>query len=289
MNKVAFVIPVYPPHYKYLNFLNNLSNDLEFDIYFVLSYREDYKILETYNFNKVYKVILLEEEFDYDFISKIINKKVIITFKKYYAINILKEQYEYIAAVDSEVEFISIDNIYEKFKYQSGLKKIFGANVTGERREFLRKIIEESAIFFQDNIDDLKMKTYDLTYYFWFSDIPIYDTKITSKFLKYIDFDNYEKFIDKISWYVFDYISYIYYCVLYENYELVNLKNYGIVRNWSMEFMPIETYFEVIDKLSYKPLWLIYNAYHENVQKIDKNDIVMTYHLNAGTPQLMND
>ena len=201
----------------------------------------------------------------------------------------LKNRYEYIAAVDSEVEFISIDNIYEKFKYQSGLKKIFGANVTGERREFLRKIIEESAIFFQDNIDDLKMKTYDLTYYFWFSDIPIYDTKITSKFLKYIDFDNYEKFIDKISWYVFDYISYIYYCVLYENYELVNLKNYGIVRNWSMEFMPIETYFEVIDKLSYKPLWLIYNAYHENVQKIDKNDIVMTYHLNAGTPQLMND
>lgn len=288
-SKVAFVIPVYPPHYGYLNFLNNLPNDLEFDIYFILSYKEDLETLKSYNYNQIYKTIILEEKFNRDFISKIISSNVIITFKKFYGINMLKNQYEYIAAVDSEVEFISVDNVYEKFKQQSNLKKVFGSTVTGKRGSFLKRIIEESATFFKDSIDELKTKTYDLNHYFWFSDIPIYDTKIASKFFEYLDFENYESFVDKLSWYIFDYISYIYYCVLYENYELVNLRDYGIVRNWSMESMPIETYFEVSNKLSYKPLWLIYDAYHENVQNIDKGDIIMTYHRNDGRTHLMDD
>jgi len=288
-NKVAFIIPVYPPHYGYLNFLNNLPNELNFDIYLILSFKEDLDILKSHNFNQVYNTILLEEELDRSLISDMINSRVIIMFKKLYALNILKDQYEYIAAVDSEVEFISIDNVYKKFKTQCESKKIFGSSVNGNRGNFLKQIMESSALFFEDNIEELKSKTCGLTHYFWFSDIPIYDSKITSEFLKFIDFENYEKFVSKVSWWVFDYISYIYYCVLFEDYELINLKDYGIMRNWSMESMPIETYLEVSEKLSYKPLWLIYNAYHENVEKLSKEDLIMTYHRNDGRTHLMDD
>ena len=100
------------------------------------------------------------------------------------------------------------------------------------------------------NIEELKNKTCGLTHYFWFSDIPIYDTKIASEFFEFINFENYETFVNKLTWWVFDYIPYIYYCVLYKGYDLINLKEYGIMRNWSMESMPIETYFEINEKCS---------------------------------------
>lgn len=288
-NKVAFIIPVYPPHYGYLDFLNNLPNVLDFDIYFILSYKEDLDILNSYNYNPVYKTILLDQELDHSLISNMINSRVIIMFKKLYAINLLKDQYDYIAAVDSEIEFVDVYNVYEKFKQHCDRKKIFGSSVGGERGRGLKEIIEYSSLFFEDNIEELKNKTCGLTHYFWFSDIPIYDSKIAAEFLKFIDFENYEQFVNKICWWVFDYIAYIYYCVLYKDYELVNLRDYGIARNWSMESMPIETYFEVYEKLSYKPLWLIHDAYHQNKEQISKGEILMTYHRNDGRPHLMND
>ena len=282
LKKVAFVIPVHPPHYEYLNFLDSLPNNLDFDIYFILSYSEDLDMLKSYDFNEIYNVILLEEKFDRDFITNIINSRTIITFKKYYAINMLKNRYEYIAAVDSEIQFVSIDNVYEKFKNHCDKKEIFGASLNGNRLEIAKDIMEHSSIFFQKNIEELKNKTYGLTHYFWFSDIPIYDTKIASKFLEFINFENYETFVNKLSWWVFDYIPYIYYCVLYNDYNLINLKEYDIMRNWSMESMPIETYFEINKKLSHNPLWLIHDVYNENNHRIKKDDIIMTYHRNDG-------
>jgi len=288
-NKVAFIIPVYPPHYGYLNFLNDLPDDLDFDIYFILSYREDFDILKSHNLNPVYETILLDEELNHSFISSMIDSRVIIMFKKLYAINLLKDQYEYIAAVDSETEFISVNNVYEKFKQFCDNKKIYGSSVNGSRGRGLKEIIEYSALFFEDNIEELKSKTCGLTHYFWFSDIPIYDTKIASEFLEFIDFKNYEKFVNRVCWWVFDYISYVYYCILYKDYQLVDLRDHGINRNWSMESMPIETYFEVIKKLSYKTMWLIHDAYHDNKHLIEKDDILMTYHRNDGRTHLMDD
>jgi hypothetical protein len=38
MNKAAFIIPVYPPHYHFLNFLNKLNNKPDFDTHLVLSF-----------------------------------------------------------------------------------------------------------------------------------------------------------------------------------------------------------------------------------------------------------
>jgi hypothetical protein len=282
--KVAFVIPIYPDHYTYLDHFNNLKDDLDIDIYLILSYKEDLDILNSLNINKVYKTILLEDQFDRNFISSMIESRVIIHFKKLYALNLLKDQYEYVAAVDAETEFVSTRNVYEKFKSRCEIKKYFGSTVIGKRGEFFKNIMEHPSIFFNDKIEELQSKTYDLTFYFWFSDIPIYDTTIAKDFLKFIEFENYEKFVDKISWWIFDYILYGYYCILYKDYEVVNLRNYGLKRNWSLESIPIETYFEVFDLVSFKPLWLIHDTYYGNKNILENEDILMTYHRNNGRP-----
>ena len=53
--------------------------------------------------------------------------------------------------------------------------------------------------------------------------------------------------------------------------------------------MPIQTYKQVIEKINYRPLWLIHNTYNENKKNIDNNDIILTYHRNDGRSVLVND
>jgi hypothetical protein len=53
--------------------------------------------------------------------------------------------------------------------------------------------------------------------------------------------------------------------------------------------MPIKTYENVIDKIQYRPLWLIYNTYNENKANIKNNDIILTYHRNDGKYAFIND
>ena len=36
-NQSAFIIPVYPPHYNFLKFLNKLNSKIDFDIIIVLT------------------------------------------------------------------------------------------------------------------------------------------------------------------------------------------------------------------------------------------------------------
>ena len=45
IKKVAFLIPIHPPHYHYIyNLVNNLTkNDIKVDIYLIFSNVEDYK------------------------------------------------------------------------------------------------------------------------------------------------------------------------------------------------------------------------------------------------------
>lgn len=46
MNTISFIIPVYPPHYNFLDFLNKLPPTKDFDIILVLSYKSDLYITE---------------------------------------------------------------------------------------------------------------------------------------------------------------------------------------------------------------------------------------------------
>jgi hypothetical protein len=293
MNKISFIIPVYPPHYNFLDFLNKLDDSIDFDINLVLSFNNDETLLLEYNYKNIYKVIVLEKYFGINFIQMLIDKKVIITFKKYFALHLLKNQYSYCATIDSEIEFINTNNILDKFETFCNNKKIIGSSInTNDFRHALIKDINSScSIFYKDteHYDKLRDITNNFNIYFWFSDIPIYDMSYITEFFEFIGFNNYNIFVEKISWSVFDYIPYVYYVTLFKDYSIINIKDYGLKREWSLESMPIETYKQVIHKINYRPLWLIHNTYNENKDKIVNNDIILTYHRNDGRSILVND
>lgn len=294
MNKVCFLIPVYPPHYIFLDFLNKLVKPLEFDIYFVLSFTDDMYELEKYNYNNIYNLIVLENYIDKEVINNIISKNIIITFKKYFGLNILKNDYRYIAALDCEIDFINTSNIFDKFNNFCNKKIIIGSKISTNcsEREFINKINKSSSCFFNncpEYLNKLNNITGNFDIYFWFSDIPIYDMEILPEYLKFIDFEDYSSFINKIDWYCFDYISYCYYCFLFKDYSLLNIKEYNITREWSLESMPIETYKNVYNNIGYMPLWVIQNTYNENKDFLDTHAAIMYYHKNDGRYHRKND
>jgi hypothetical protein len=298
MNKSCFIIPIYPPHYHYLTFLNNQPENLEFDIYLILSYKSDLVELEQLNYNKSYKTIVIEDYLNGAIINDILNRPIeqqgIITFKKYFGLFLLKDKYDYLATCDAEIDFVSYESVNEKFENFCLKKTIIGSNVDGERNvsntfeilpqstliEVVEKINKTSAsLFNNDEIE--KLSKFNFRFYFWFSDIPVYDTKILNNFFKHINFNEneYENFIRKLNYYIFDYITYIYYCFLYEDYKILNIQDHGINRNWSLESMPYDIYLEVLN-LKYEPMCVIYNTYLEN--KDNLNNVILTYHKNDG-------
>lgn len=293
MNKCCFIIPVYPPHYHFLDFLNKLDNPLDFDIVFVLSFKDDLTQLTNYNYKNIYDIIILENHLEKNMIEKLIDKKIIITFKKYFALDLLKYKYSYAATVDSEIEFVNTNNIFDKFKNFCDNKKIIGSliNTNDFRHNLIKDINVSSSCFFNnsEHYNELINITNNFNLYFWFSDIPIYNMSYMNDYFKFINFNNYEEFIEKIKWYVFDYIPYVYYITLFKNYSIINIKEYGLTREWSLESMPIETYRNVIDKINYRPLWLIYNTYNENKDNLKNDDIILTYHRNDGRYIFVND
>jgi hypothetical protein len=155
----------------------------------------------------------------------------------------------------------------------------------------IKEINESSSIYFRDTdyYNKLITITNNFNIYFWFSDIPIYDMSLIDDYFIFINFNDYNKFIEKTSWYIFDYIPYVYFVVLFKDYSFINIKEYGLTREWSLESMPIETYRQIIEKINYTPLWLIHNTYNENKDNIENDDIILTYHRNDGRYVYVND
>jgi hypothetical protein len=67
---------------------------------------------------------------------------------------------------------------------------------------------------------------------------------------------------------------------MYEDYRKINIFDFNINRNWSLESMPFDMYIEVL-KTGYSPLWLIHNTWSENKEK-GSDDVIMVYHMNNG-------
>ena len=301
MNKVAFVIPIYPKDYTYLSFLCNLSTEKEFDIILVLSYHVDKELLYSGNFEQsksnnkknkytinelpspsnITKIYVLEDFFPTSFIDKMINKKMYPTFKTYFALEQLvkeKSEYEYIACTDCEITFKNTTGVYDKFSNFFKQKKILGASVSNQFDQYNAsyRIVSESAAFFTEEEQViLREKTNNYSFYSWFSDIPLFDMKDVDAFLRVIKFYNHEEWLENNTWFVFTVIPYYHYLVLNKGFELIDTKNYDIPREWSMETATLRTYIRVIERCPYTPMWVVDEIYSSD--PIFSN-IVMTNH-----------
>lgn len=215
MKKNLFVVPTYYGHFEHAYRLRDSFSrfDLNSDLMFVLSNAEECVKFEEKNTKKCF---LLDD------FPRGVDHRGIITVKKLQGVGVATELgYEYAIVLDCESIFTRSFNAYEVSKHLSNEKTVYSSLTN---HGVLIDINRKAADFFTDEEKEkLKEITSDFREYFWFNNLAFYDLSNYKKFIEKMYGDNYKNFYSRMSSAHFDHIIYIYYCLLYEGYQIVNL------------------------------------------------------------------
>ena len=266
MNCIALIIPIHPKHYNFIyNLIDTINQNSKnnIDIFLIFSNNHDYDIFDRKDFIK--KIILPP-----------INTKNIVSYKKFYCLELLKneEKYDYFIVCDAEINIIP-----ENFNKKNILNKI--ENIYNNKIEYagingsLKRIIKESASIFINNedIDKLKDITNDFELYYWWSDLPVYKRNHLTDFFSKICYDD-------INWHHFDHKVYLNYLILYHDFSILNLSNL-INHNWSLESYNTNNkeYLNILKNNNYGFSWVTPHFLNNNKDFLIKEGCFLLYHL----------
>ena len=209
-NKVCFLMPIYPPHYQlakqFLASFKKYSIDKQADVAFVFTNEEEQ---EFWGDDGDWQLILPLK------LRIFLFNKAVVSIKKFWAWNELKDIYEYILVIDSETVIIKNINVYELcqnfFSSKILLGNLYPPNNTLE-------CIKDSCKRFFKTENAQKILISDL--YLWFNQPCIYKTDTLTSFFE-ITGMKYE--IRFLTWYDFEYYIYMYYLILYQNFTIKNM------------------------------------------------------------------
>ena len=264
IDNIAFLIPVYPPHYGYLyNLLNTVeNNDIQIDIYLVFSNQTDYN---NFTMKNSIQPIICEP----------FQTNSIITYKKFVGLKYLaNSKYDYIICCDSEIDIIysnfTSDNINNKIKQIFNNKKIYAGY---SKMQLLTNITRTSATAFPEKYKYLEDVTNGFTLYFWWSDLPVYRRADITPFLNMI---NHDILIHEH----FDYIIYQYFLILYHGFEIINTTPITNL-NCSLEYLLTDN-IVILNKLvdiNFGFGWITKKFYELNKKFVESQKGFLIYHL----------
>lgn len=266
MNKCAFVIPIHPKHFSYVRHILESLIGSDADIWFVFTSSEEKALLDI---NLPYNSLCLTDFTDLKIVEK---TNSYITIKKYYALSILKDKYEYISCIDAEIKFLKKDGFYEMMKTIADSKKIYGSFLPEASKG--RNIIYASILVLvpEDERQHLVDISKNFHIYTWWSNIPVYDSLNLDHFLKWIKFNNTEDSLSRFQWSIFDNMLYNYYCVRFHEYRIL------LDERCDTSFELLSTaVIEDVDK-TLKLYWVNNSAFIENPYYYLKNGFYIVFH-----------
>lgn len=215
MNKICFIMPIYPPHFEYANaFIRSFfhfSFDLQADLIFVFTSKSEARIFRHTNFKGYYKSLILPK---YLSVSR---DEGIINIKKFYALKKLHNIYEWLIIVDSESEMIkhvSLENLCKDFyakKCLYGNATIWDASkVKNESKKFFAPFIRTKVIP-NDNL------------YFWFNQPCIYKGAFIEEFFRATNLNRLSDLLN-LNFYCFDFYIYGYFLLLYKDFRIEDVE-----------------------------------------------------------------
>ena len=265
-NTIAFIIPIHQPKY---NFIYNLKKKINIinkccDIFLVFANEKQY---DDFIYKDNFKTIILPPNY---------KTNNIITFKKFYALNILKQKYSYYIVCDSEIDIIdenfTHENILMKINKFYNSKKIFSGEVNDN------KITRTCCNIFKTDDDKNKLKklTRDYKLYYWWSDLPVYKGSHLDDFFSKINYGM------NLVYHHFDHKIYLNYLVLYHNFEFINITPL-IGKNWSLESYKDPdnniNNLEILKKHSYTFSWIVPGLFNKHKEYLIKNGSFLLYHI----------
>ena len=214
-NKVAFCIPTYPPHFKYVKcFYNSYLHynfDQQSDIWLIFTNKQEKQL-----FGKTDNYIIFEDSgFD-------LNYKGIINKKKLYGIYRLKDMYDYIIVLDSESSLIKEVDLLEICESYFKRKVLYGNQTYQYFKDIHNNIINHSKKYFPEDLFNKKVST---ELYLWFNQPCIYKSSTIDHFFKVI---NYKNIINNLDFFDFDYYIYMFYLIIYNDFRIDDLETEAI-------------------------------------------------------------
>lgn len=272
MDRVAFVIPIHPPHYHHIyRFLEQLPPN-SVHVYLVFSSQGDADVFchQTYTTS-----IMIPQGLTYDAYSG----AGIVDFKKFYALSQLKDApHDYFIVCDSETRVIgqnfTPDNVLGKIESFFANKQIYagrcasgdGGNTTNGTRGFP-----------EEQREKLRQLTDDYKFQFWWSDLPVYKREHLPHFFGVCP-------IPDTIYSRPDHTIYQCYLVLYHGFEFVNITPHIGVQS-SLEGFVTRNVEKIhtLSRLGYGHSWVTSSQYGLNADVLNNLGTFLVYHLDRWT------
>jgi hypothetical protein len=276
-DKFVLICPIYPPDFKYGQYLYYQSLLLEINLCFVFTNHADKQLFinevcKGQNFSCL--SIILEDRFTLNQLESLSEKRIFPTFKKFVAIDELKTQFDFLICIDSET--ILLTNDWSSICNKLLNRKIwFGGSLTSTMTAE-KKIIQSSATELVPPVDQEKIKhlAFDYNFYNWWWDIPVYFSSNVGAFLNWINWYDTEAIINRLSWYSFDHLIYQFYTVLHQGFKFVKVNE--VIH--SLEFSNVDVYQYVKENFE-APTWINCLSFLQNASFTKENNMAAIYHM----------
>lgn len=268
MNKILFLMPVYPPHFdlalrfseSFFDFKLNTQADLAF-VFTNFDEANMFKKVATFK----YKEIILDTRLqDKD------KKQGIINLKKFYGLRVVKDMYQYTIIVDAETIIIKNINLLKICKEFENKRILYG----NEHLKDGKWIFDNSKKFFSKEISD---KFCD-ELYLWFNQPCIYINKNLDDFFNQTNLMDLVANKDKISVGSFDYYIYMYYLIAYYDFKI---KDLGVIAGYAL----LETNSFIPQSDEYKNIKFYWSSI-DTYGFVNQKNVFMLMHIDRGLDRL---
>lgn len=233
MNRVAFACPLYDMKNHFELALNLYKSKMKYkinnDLYFVFSNIEQ----KNRFFNKL-KELFPKDELKYLVIPETYNDyKAKAVSKKFYALDKLKEKYDYIILVDCESLFIKYCDFGALAEYIWNNRTMLNANKSIDGFFIMRSCFKTMGLYKNKKlIKDTKYYSFN----FWFNELQVYKCEYLYDFFKWLDLHNRENVYNNYS--CFEYYVFYAYLLLQHDYRIkrFNYSSFGGINEYLFRF-----------------------------------------------------
>jgi len=208
-NKTATVVTAHQPYFGYLTkLLDTFYENVEqpHDIYVVFSNEYEAQIFSSGYKKKFNKLVIPEHMRGY---SSIVN------VKKIGALATLFDKYDWIGIYDCETEYVKPVNLDELYA-EIGSRKYVKGNYADVGGGIIKKV---ATLLGLDTNRRVINETKDFSLYWWFQDIPVYDTSESYLFLEWLQTrPNINQILNE--YHCFDFLMYSLYMIAYRDWEV---------------------------------------------------------------------
>lgn len=282
MNKICFIMPIYPPHFEYANaFVRSFFTyqfDAQADLAFVFTSADEARVFKKINFAHFYKTLILPK------ILRTTRENGIINIKKFYALKKLHKHYKYLIIIDSESEIIKSVNLAQLCDEFYANKRLYG-NISVCDASMIKN---ESKKFFGTKSSQ-KIPNDDL--YFWFNQPCIYNGEFITDFFNATNLAQTQDFL-RLNLWSFDFYIYGYFLLLYKDFRIENVEcvaDWGFLEHSNFtpqsekfkQFYFYQCHFDLQNTLNKENLFLIIQKDRQGHNLQDLVDEIFVYHLGA--------